>query len=130
MRVAIDNLIPESKLVANFFCFLLGWIRNQVAIDSVNARGSIVAARLRNISARVNQVACHEAHEGTARAIAVVSTMSRADYRQWEPIFREWGAAREDFEELVDDLCFPADVVVSDVSLDGVVGNLFGEESD
>ena len=38
--------------------------------------------------------------------------------------------AREDFEELVDDLCFPADVVVSDVSLDGVVGNLFGAESD
>ena len=130
MRVAIDNLIPESKLVANFFCFLVGWIRNRVAIDSVNARGSIVAARLRNISARVNQVARHEAHEGTARAIAVVSTMSRTDYRQWEPVFPEWGTAWEDFEELIDDLYFPSDAIVGDVSLDGVVSNLFGEESD
>jgi len=130
MRVAIDNLIPESKLVANFFCFLLGWIRNRVAIDSVNARGSIVAARLRNISARVNQVAHHEAHEGTARAIAVVSTMSRTDYRQWEPVFPEWGAAREAFDELVDDHSLPADAIIADVSLEGVVSNHFGPESD
>jgi hypothetical protein len=34
--------------------------------------------------------------------------------------------ARGDFEELVDDLRFIAD----DISLDGVIGNLFGEESD
>ena len=57
-------------------------------------------------------------------------TMSRTDYRQWEPVFPEWGAAWEDFEELIDDLYFPADAVVGDVSLDGVVSNLFGEESD
>ena len=60
----------------------------------------------------------------------MVSTMSRADYRQWEPVFPEWGAAREDFEVLIDDLYFLADAIVGDVSLDGVVGNLFGAESD
>jgi hypothetical protein len=38
--------------------------------------------------------------------------------------------AWEDFEEFVDDLYFPADAIASDVSLDGVVGNLFGAESD
>jgi hypothetical protein len=75
-------------------------------------------------------VACHGAHKGGARAIVVVSTMSGVDYWQWEPVFPEWGAAREDFEELVDDLYFPADAIVGDVSLDGVVGNLFGAESD
>ena len=41
-----------------------------------------------------------------------------------------WGAAREDFEELVDNLRFIADAIVVDISLDGVIGNLFGEESD
>ena len=40
------------------------------------------------------------------------------------------GTAWQDFEELIDDLYFPADAVVGDVSLDGVVSNLFGEESD
>jgi len=46
-----------------------------VALDSVNARGSTIAAHLRNIPARVKEVAGHEAHEGAARAIA------GADYR-------------------------------------------------
>ena len=38
--------------------------------------------------------------------------------------------AREDFDELVDDLSLVADAIVDDVSLDGVVSNLFGGESD
>ena len=60
----------------------------------------------------------------------MISTMSGVDFQQWEPAFPEWGAAREAFEELVDDFYFPANAVVGDVSLDGVVGNLFGDESD
>ena len=96
----------------------------------MNARGNTIAARLQNIPARVTEVAEHGAHEGAARAIAVISTMSGADYRQWEPIFPEPGLRRDAFEELVDDLYYPADAVVGDVSLDGVVSNLFGAESD
>ena len=96
----------------------------------MSARESTIAARLRNIPARVKEVAYYGAHEGTAWAIAVVSTMSGAHFRKWEPVFPEWGAARGDFEELVDDLHFIADAIIGDVSLDGVVGNLFGEESD
>jgi len=53
----------------------------------VNARGSTVAARLWNILAHVKEVARNGAHEGAARAITVVSTMSGADYQQWEPVF-------------------------------------------
>jgi hypothetical protein len=89
-----------------------------------------IAARLRNIPARVNEVACYGAHKGAARAITVVSTMSGANYRQWELVFPEWGVAREDFEELIDYLHFPANAIVGDVNLDGVVGTLFGEESE
>jgi len=96
----------------------------------VNARGSTVATRLRNIPARIMEVAEHGVYTGAARAIAVVSTMSGADYQQWEPVFPEWGAAREAFDELVDDLSLPADAIVADVSLEGVVSNLFGGESD
>ena len=96
----------------------------------MNAKGSTVAARLRNVPARIKEVARFGAHEGAARAITVVSTMSVVDYRQWELVFPEWGARQEAFEELVDDLYFPVDTIVGDVSLDGVVGNLFGAESD
>ena len=93
-------------------------------------RGSTVVARLRNIPTRVKEVAGHGVHTGAATAIAVVSTMSGADFRQWEPVFPEWGIAREDLDELVDDLLFVADAIVDDVSLDWVISNLFGEESD
>ena len=103
---------------------------SRVAIDSVNAKGSTVAARMRNIPASVKEVARYRAHKGAARAIAVVSTKSGADYRQWEPVFPEWGAAWDAFDELVDDLSLPADAIVADVSLEGVVSNLFGGESD
>jgi hypothetical protein len=49
--------------------------------------------------------------------------MSGADYWQSEPIFPEWGVAREleDFDELVDNLSLVADAIVDDVSLDGVI---------
>ena len=96
----------------------------------MNTRGSTVAARLQNIPARVTEVAEHGVHAGAARAIAIVSHMSGADYRQWEPVFPEWGAARDAFDELVDDLSLAADAIVADESLDGVVSNLFGAESD
>ena len=96
----------------------------------MNAKGSTIAIRLRNIPARVKEVTGHGVHAGAARTIAVISTMSGADYRQWELVFPEWGAAREDFDELVDDLSFVTDAIVNDVSLDGVVSNLFGGESD
>jgi len=96
----------------------------------VNVRGKTVAARLQNIPARVTEVAEHGAHEGTARAIAVISTMSRADYRQWAPIFPEPRPRRDAFEELVDDLYYPADAVARDVNSEGVISNLFREGSD
>ena len=103
---------------------------SRVAIDSANTKGSTVAASLRNIPARGMEVAEHRVHAGAARAIAFVSTMSGADYRQWEPVFPEWGAAREAFDELLDDFSLPTDAIVADVSLEGVVSNHFGAVSD
>jgi len=103
---------------------------SQVAIDSVNVRGSTVAARLWNIPSRVMEVAEHGVHAGAARVIAVVSTMSGVDYRLWEPVFPARGTARDTFDALVDDLSLAADAIVADESLDGVVSNLFGAESD
>ena len=92
--------------------------------------GNTIVARLQNIPACVTEVAEHGAHKGAARAIAVISTMSGADFWQWVPIFPEPGPQREAFEELVDDLYHPADAVAGDVSAEGVISNLFEEESD
>ena len=79
---------------------------------------------------RITELAEHGVHSGATRAIAVVSHMSGADYRQWEPVLPEWGEARNAFDELVDDVSLPADTIIADVSLEGVISNLFGGESD
>ena len=96
----------------------------------MNVRGSTVAAHLRNVPARIREVAEHGVHAGAARAIAIVSTMSGADYRQWAPVFPKPGPRSDAFEELVEDLYYPADAVARDVSPEGVISNLFREESD
>ena len=98
-------------------------------MDSVNARGGTVAADLQNIPSRVREVAGHGAHQGAAVAIAVVLTMFGEDYRMFDPVFLV-GDAREEFDELVNDLSIVADAIVDNISLDAVVGSVFGEESD
>ena len=103
---------------------------SRVAIDSVNVRGSTVAARLRNVPARVMEVAEHGVHAGAVMAITVVTHMSGADYRQWAPIFPKPGPQRDAFEELVDDLHCPANAIARDINSEGIISNLFEEESD
>ena len=55
--------------------------------------------------------------------------MSGEDYRTFNPVFPV-GDAREEFDELVDDLSVIADAIVDNISLDAVVCSIFGEESD
>ena len=95
----------------------------------MNARRGTIADHLQNIPSRVWEIASYGAHQGAAVAIAVVSTMSGSDYRTFHPVFPE-GEAREEFYELVDDLSVVADANVNDISLDAVIGNVFGKESD
>ena len=128
-------IFRSSTLIPSSFLELEAQVQSlldaaRVAIDSVNAKGDTVAARLQNILARITEVTKYGAHEGAARAIAVVSTMSGVDYRQWAPVFPELGPWHDAFEELVEDLYYTADAVARDVSSEGVIGNLFGEESD
>ena len=95
----------------------------------MNARGGTVAARLQNIHSRIWEIAGYRAHQGATVAIAVVLTMSGSDYRTFHPVFPE-GEAREEFDELIDDLSVVADAIIDNISLDAVVCSIFGEESD
>ena len=97
--------------------------------ESVNARGGTVAARLQNIPDHVREIAGHGVHLGAVVTIVVVRTMSGSYYRTFHPVFPE-GKEREEFDELVDNLSVVADAIAEDVSLDAVISNVFGEESD
>ena len=57
----------------------------------------------------------------------MVQTLSRHDLRTLHQIFPE-GEAREDFEELVDDLGVVAAAIEEEVSLDAVISNVLADE--
>ena len=99
------------------------------ATEAVNARGGTIAARLQDIPNRIQEIAGHGVHQGAAMALAVVQTLSGNDLRTLHPIFPE-GEAREEFNELVDDLGMVATAITEDVRLDAVISNVFAEDSD
>ena len=97
-------------------------------MNAVNTWGDTIVARLQDVHNRVREVTWHGAHQGAVVAIEVVQTMSRADYRNFQPVFPAVGEEQEDFYELVDDLSIVADAVVEEVSLDAVISNVFDDE--
>ncbi|RLN07456.1 hypothetical protein C2845_PM11G04390 [Panicum miliaceum] len=96
--VAADSRVAalESQVQA-----LLG--AAATATEVVNARGDTIATRLQDIPNRVQEVAGHGVHHGAAVALAMVQSLSGNDLWTLHPIFLE-GEAREEFEDLVDDL--------------------------
>jgi hypothetical protein len=146
LTTADARVASKFSCISSFYCcsgfllliFLFSDLESQVqalldaahtATESVNTRGGTVTARLQNIPSRVREIAGYGAHQGAAVAIAMVSTMSGSDYQTFHLVFPE-GEAREEFDELVDDLSVVADAIVADISLDTVIGSVFGEESD
>jgi len=96
-------------------------------IEAVKAQGDTVAARVQDIPAHVQEVTGHGVHRGAAVALAMVQTLSGNDFQTLHPIFPE-GEAREDFEELADDLGIVASTIGEEVSLDAVVSNVLTDE--
>ena len=93
----------------------------------MNARGDTVAARLEDIPLRVREVAAHGVRQGAAVALASACVRTGQDLRLMEPVFPE-GEAREEFEELVDDLSMVASTIAKDVSIEAVIGNVFADD--
>ena len=98
-----------------------------IATEAVNVRDDTIAARLQDIPNYVREVTGYGVHRGATVALAVVQILSGNDLRTLHPIFPE-GEAREDFEELVDDLGVVATAIEEEVSLDAVISNVLADE--
>ena len=99
------------------------------ATGSVNARGNIVAARLRDIPNRVRGVAGHGVPRGAAVAHATAQYQSGHDFLQIEPVHLPLGSGDWwVFEELADDMEMAAAAISEDVSIEVVIGNVFADD--
>ena len=95
----------------------------------MNARGNTVAARLRDISRRVREVARHGVHHGATVALATAQFQTGHDLLQVESVHLPLGS--EDwwvFEELADDMEMAAAAISEDVSIEAVIGNVFADD--
>jgi len=95
--------------------------------EAVNAIGETIAAWLQHIPNHVQQVTSHGIHHGAAIALAVVETQFENDLHTLHHVFPE-GEAREDFEELINDLGMVATIIGEEVNVDTIISNIFIEE--
>ena len=93
----------------------------------MNAQGDTVVACLQDVRNRVREIAGHGVHRGAAVTLAVVQTLSENDLRTLHPICPE-GEAREDFEQLIDDLGVVATTIKEEVNLNAVISNVLADE--
>ena len=99
------------------------------AIGSVNARGDTVAARLRDIPHRVQEVAGRGIRRGAVVALATAQFQSGHDFLQVEPVHlplggEDWWA----FEELTEDMEMAATAISEDSSIEAIIGNVFADD--
>ena len=98
-------------------------------IESVNAHGDTVTARLQDIPNRVREVAGHGVFCGAAVALATAQLESGHDLSQVEPTHfppgsEDWLA----FEDLADDMKMAATAISEDVSIEANIGNIFADD--
>ncbi|XP_039853626.1 uncharacterized protein LOC120712010 isoform X2 [Panicum virgatum] len=106
------------------------WVLYAAAITAtevVNAQGDTVAACLQYTPNHVWDVSDYGVHRGAAIALAVVETLSENYLQTLHPIFPK-GKAREDFEELIDNLDKVSTAISAEFSLDAVISNVLADE--
>ena len=83
--------------------------------------------RLQDIPNHIQEIAGHGIHHGATVALAVVQTLSKKDLWTLQPVF-PLGQAREEFEELVDDLDGVTTVISDEIHVGNVINNAFTDE--
>ena len=95
-----------------------------VAADAVNARGSLIDARLQDISVYVQEIAPHGVCHGTSVALTVARVRTRHDLHAMEVGF-PIGDDLEGHEDLIEEFVVAAEAIVDITSAHDVVNKVF-----
>jgi len=94
------------------------------AVDAINARGSLIDARLRNVPARVQDVALHGVRHGAAVALIVAQVQTGHELHAMETGF-PMGDGPEEHEDLLKEFVMEAEAIVDITSTQDVVNKVF-----
>jgi len=94
------------------------------ATDAVNARGSLINARLQGILAHVQEIALHGVRHGASVALTAVQVQTRYELHAMETSF-PMGDSPEEHEDLFEEFVITAEAIVDITSAQDVVNKVF-----
>jgi len=94
------------------------------AVDAINARGSLIDARLHDILARVQEVALHGVRHGTTVAPTTAQVQTGHELHAMETGF-PMGDGPEEHEDLLEEFVMAAEAIVDITSAQDVVNKVF-----
>ena len=94
------------------------------AIDTVNARGSPINARLHDVLAHIQEITLHGVHHGAAVALTVAQVQTRYELHAMEAGFL-MGDDPEEHEDLLEEFVITAEAIVDITSAQDVVNKVF-----
>ena len=95
-----------------------------MAIDTINARGSLTNARLHDVLAHVWEIALHGVHHGAAVALTMAQVQTRYELHTMEIGFPS-GNGPEEHEDLLEEFIMAVEAIVDITSAQDVVNKVF-----
>ena len=95
-----------------------------VAVDAINARGSLINARLHDVLACVWEIALHGVRHGAAVALTVAQVQMGYELHAMEIGF-PMGHGPEEHEDLLEEFTITAEAIVDITSTQDVVNKVF-----
>ena len=94
------------------------------AVDAVNARGSLINARIHDILSYVQEIALHDICYGAAVALTVAQVQTRYELHAMETSF-PMGVGSKEHEDLLEEFVMAAEAIVDITSAQDVVNKVF-----
>ena len=95
-----------------------------MATDAINAWGSLINARLQDISARIQEIALHDVRDGTSMALTVTQVQTEYELYAMETSFPV-GDGPEEHEDLLEEFVVAAEDIADITSAQDVVNKVF-----
>ena len=99
-------------------------LATNVAIDAVNARGSLIDVRLQDVLVHVREIALHGVRHGAAVALTVAQVQTGYELHAMETGF-PMGDGPEEHEDLLEEFTMAAEAIVDITSAQDVVNKIF-----
>ena len=99
-------------------------LATNVAVDAVNAQGSLINARLHDVPSHIQEIALHGVRHGAAVALTAAQVQTGYELHAMETGF-PMGDGPKEHEDLLEEFTMAAEAIVDITSAQDVVNKVF-----